>query len=73
MARRHKQRALDNCRLEREKADLAKEKDDLLARLRAAESMLAQQGPPHLSGSSAAGNSPQAQDLEPDGSAAGQG
>ena len=72
-ARRHKERALVNTQLNKEKADLEKEKEAIQAKLRAYESLLANKGlPPSQSGNPTAGETPQSQDLEPDGSAAGQ-
>ena len=47
-ARCHKERALENARLNKEKADLEKENEAMQAKLRAYESMLANQGSPPL-------------------------
>ena len=72
-ARRHKERALENAQLNKKNADLEKEREALLAKLKEFERQAAEQGsPPPQSGSPAAGEPPQTHELEPDGSAAGQ-
>ena len=78
LARDYKDKALDLANSNRKNADLKKQNDELAARIQAMETLVAnfqQQGPPHLSGSAAAGSSPENQNNEngKDASAAAQG